>query len=113
MNKQLKTELIKLGTTNPELRPHIRHLLASQDKTAFTGFDIARHLKTMAQAVMDEEKNAAKYEANVGQFNAFISLIEMCGLYAKIGLDLPEVNEKLKQLKGHLEQERDKAFPEG
>jgi len=27
----LKKQLIKLGTTNPELRPHIREVLANRD----------------------------------------------------------------------------------
>lgn len=49
----LKSQLIKMGSTNPELRPHIRKILSSQMKfvTITNGFRLTRDKDVFAEAI--------------------------------------------------------------
>ena len=62
MNTELKAELVKLGSTNPELRPHIRQLLkqaSTQEYKIYAGFglvdDISKFLFSLG--VRGQSKN--------------------------------------------------------
>lgn len=60
----LKSQLIKLGSTNPELRPHIRKILSSQMKfvTITNGFRLTRDKDVFAEAI---EVSDNRWEARV------------------------------------------------
>ena len=47
----LKSQLIKLGSTNPELRPHIREIIAAKDVVASKG-TLRDAMKAYEQAVL-------------------------------------------------------------
>ena len=107
MNESLKTELVKLGSTNPELRPHIRKLLSAQVKTAMDGHTIAKAIKVTAITLIETEED----KDDEGKLNAFTSLLEMCRTYAKWGLGDAAMGAKLDQIVQHLKKKHAAEFP--
>lgn len=61
-----KQDLIKLGTTNPELRPHIRHLLAGCEKLPEGGMRDNCEAKKNEGGKDDDKKEAADKTAGRG-----------------------------------------------
>lgn len=79
MNKQLEQDLIKLGATNPELRPHIRPLLATPKQAALNvttstwGEVIAAYLQEVVGLVAKELGKAGKPETDIALARAMCS----------------------------------------
>jgi hypothetical protein len=102
-------DLIKLGSTNPELREHIRPLLEASTKTAGRGASIATEIK-YAAAVLARAQQAQDVETSLIQFYAILKAAES---YSYFVLGMPSMRVLLAKAADILDKENDGLLSSG